>query len=868
MNSEVCILFGELSGLPLEERERYYAAHSTPEETRREVESLLSFGTGPIIEHIVQAAFGAAFQEPLSDGDSCGPFRLLSIIGRGGMGVVYLAERVDGEVRQQVAVKLLRGGFDSTGARQRFLQERQILAHLAHPNIARLIDAGHRSDGYPYLVMEYVDGRPIDEHCRTLPVREKVVLVAALCDAIASAHQSLVVHRDLKPSNILVDRNGNPRVLDFGIAKILDASDSTHTIDRRMTPEYASPEQFTGQPVTTATDIYSLGAVLYKLLSGEPPARSQPLSPGRIGAGIDRDLDAIVMKAIRAEPLERYFTADKLAEDLRAWLDRQPVSARQGERWYHTRRQLRRYWVPLAAGAFAVSGLSLGLVLARTQRNVAQQRFEVARRLANEFLSLDKDIQNLPGSATVRQRIVSTSIQYLEALSKRAGDDWRLKADIAAGYRKAAEAQGIFRGVNLGRPEEARHNLDKAAALLAEVSVSASGDRQVLRDLVDLTELQMRMETSSKNLKTLEAKIHELQDLLARYEPEATSPDDLRFLGKVYESMTFSAKELRGISAPMTFARRAVEFRRKSVEHDHSFDARGGLANALAAYASLLRATGDLSAAVEIFEESLAVMDRMAAENPNHYKVQVNTANTHASLARALGEANGPSLRQTDAAVRHFEESLRIGRRLMVLDPNENQIRYNHAMAAWRLGNALAGRDPRSALERYDEAAVLLRPMALNRPGRDAGLVAALSDSTFVLRAVGRSSEVPQRMEEAGAICEPYRIRNVEVYTDCSESTSRAAAGVALAQRRPLDAVAAHREWLRIAEQDNTLEQAKEDIYNAFVVVDRYRLLRDALRAAGRQAEADQVDQNRQSIVKFWKTRLSGRNDAETILTP
>ena len=149
MNSEVRILFGELSGLPLEERERYYAAHSTPWETRQEVESLLSFGTGPTIEHIVQTAVGVAFQEPLSDGDSCGPFRLLSVIGRGGMGVVYLAERMDGEVRQQVAVKLLRGGFDSTGARQRFLRERQILAHLAHPNIARLIDAGHRSDGYP-----------------------------------------------------------------------------------------------------------------------------------------------------------------------------------------------------------------------------------------------------------------------------------------------------------------------------------------------------------------------------------------------------------------------------------------------------------------------------------------------------------------------------------------------------------------------------------------------------------------------------------------------------------------------------------------------------------------------------------------------
>jgi serine/threonine protein kinase len=328
-------------------------------------------------------------------------------------------------------------------------------------------------------VMEYIDGRPIDEHSHTTSVREKVALIATVCDAIASAHQNLVVHRDLKPSNILVDRNGNPRVLDFGIAKILDESNATQTIERRLTPEYASPEQFLGAPSTTASDIYSLGAVLYKLLAGEPPAREKPLPPSRAGAMVDGDLHTIVMKAIRAEPHERYRTADKFAEDLRAWLDHRPVSARQGERWYRARRQLRRHWALATAGTIAASGLVVGLVVARSERDVAQQRFEVARKLANEFLSLEKDIQNLPGSATVRERMVNTSIRYLEDLSKRAGDDWRLKADIAAGYRKAAEAQGVFRGVNLGHPEEARQSLKQAEALLTEVS-AAPGDRQVL----------------------------------------------------------------------------------------------------------------------------------------------------------------------------------------------------------------------------------------------------------------------------------------------------------------------------------------------------------------------------------------------------
>ena len=171
---------------------------------------------------------------------------------------------------------------------------------LSHPNIARLIDAGHREDGHPYLVMQYIEGQPIDEYSRTIPVREKVALIATVCDAIASAHQNLVVHRDLKPGNILVDENGNPHVLDFGIAKLMDVADSTETIERRLTPEYASPEQIAGVPVTTAADIYSLGAVLYKLVTGEAPERNTASPPSRTSIA-DKDLAAIVLKSIRPE---------------------------------------------------------------------------------------------------------------------------------------------------------------------------------------------------------------------------------------------------------------------------------------------------------------------------------------------------------------------------------------------------------------------------------------------------------------------------------------------------------------------------------------------------------------------------------------
>jgi serine/threonine protein kinase len=868
MNPEVGELFGELLDVPRPERERYYDAHSIPVETRWEVESLLSFDSGKAIQEIVTAAVGLAFQEPVSDGDYCGPFRLLRLIGRGGMGLVYLAERVDGEVRQRVAVKLLRSSLDSAAARQRFLQERQILANLAHPNIARLIDAGHRADGHPYLVMEYIEGQPIDEYSRDLSVRAKVRLMTTVCEAIASAHQKLVVHRDLKPGNIIVDSHGNPRVLDFGIAKLMDESDSTMTLERLLTPEYASPEQMTGAPVTTATDIYSLGAVLYKLLTGEAPARDLPPPPSRKCATVDRDLDAIALKTIRAEPQERYATADKLAEDLRAWLNHRPVAARQAERWYRARRYMRRYWALVAAGAVAAAGLIAGLVAARSERDVAQQRFNEVRQLANEFFAVEKDIQGMPGSTAVRERIVKTSIQYLEGLSKRAGNDWRLKAEIAAGYRKAAEAQGISRGINLGRPVEAQVSLNKAAALLKEVRAVVPEDRAVLHDLIELTELQTRIDYASKNLKALEADLTELQGLLTAYESGAKEePGEWQFVGKIYESMAISARDLGRMELPMRFARRAVELQRKVTEQDKSFAAQHRMSNALNAYAALRYATGDLNGAVETLKQSLVVLEQMAAENPNHYITQLNIANAYSTIGRDLGGQAGPSLRQTEAAVAHLEESLRIGRRLMALDANDRQIRSNHAVTAWHLGDALRETDPRRALASYDEAIGILRTFAGKPYSRDVPLAAALAESTVPMRALGRASQAKLRLKEAAEICVAHQNEPTAVYETCIEITSRVGAGLALAEGRTSDAIAAAREWLKLIENEDTLKQAKEDIYTAYALTRHYRLLRDALTAAGMKAEADQTEVKRTAILAVWKAKLSGPNDAEILLS-
>jgi tRNA A-37 threonylcarbamoyl transferase component Bud32/tetratricopeptide (TPR) repeat protein len=870
MKPEVSDLFGELRDMPREEREQYYTTHAIPGDVRREVESLLSFDHGRHLGAIVQNAVGLVFQEPVPDRGYCGPFRLLRVIGRGGMGVVYLAERADGEVRQQVAVKLLRSSFDSPDARRRFLQERQILANLAHPNLARLIDAGHRTDGQPYLAMEYIAGHPIDDYSRGLAVQEKVALMATLCEAIAYAHRNLVVHRDLKPGNILVDASGNPRVLDFGIAKLIDASEAaatgTMTVERRLTPEYASPEQIRGEPVTTATDIYSLGAVLYKLLTGVAPGRETPLPPGRTCPAARGDLDAIILKALRPEPHGRYATADKLAEDLHAWLERRPVSARYGEPWYRLRRHLRRHWGLAVASAVAASGLIGGLAAARMERDAAQERFQLGRKLANEFFTVEKDVQGLPGSTALRERIVKTSIDYLEALSKRAGSDWRLKAEIAAGYRKAAEAQGISRGVNLGHPAEARESLRKAALLLHDVNEAAPGNRAVLHDRIELVELETRIEYDTKNLKALEAKLKELEALLKRYEAGALDePAEWQFAGRIYESMAVSARELSRLEMPMHFAKRSVELQRKVTAHDRSLAALLRLANALSAYAGLLYATGDLSEAVRAHQESLAVLERITHDHPEHYTTQLNIANTHATMGRILADPLGPSLRQTEAGVQHLEESLRMGRRLTALDPHDTQIRFNHAVAAWRLADVLRSRDPVNALARYDEAIAILRPMGGSRFRRDIPLAATLAESTWALRALGRNPESQRRLDEAASLCSSYR-NNAVIHETCTDFVSRAQAAVLLAGERPLAAAAVHRDWLEHTAGPKQMEDAKEDIHSAYVLATHYALLRDALSAAEKKVEADDAERKRRAVVEIWKAKLTGRNDAESLL--
>lgn len=474
--------------LGLEQRHAFVEAQlALSPQLRAEVESLLSADT-------IEGGQPGFLQSPPSipqentkeksplAGQLVGAWRLLEELGRGGMGVVYLAERADGAYIQRAAVKLLRGAGRQDASRM--ARERQALASLAHPNVARLIDGGTTLNGTPYLVMEYVEGDTIERYVQQhqLSLAQRVVLVKKLCGAVQSAHQQLLIHRDIKPSNILVDKEGEPKLLDFGIARLLEVgknpeavADLTQAGALLFTPRYASPEQVNGMPVSVATDVYGIGALLYELLAGTSPyprmattditnfaAVMRVVSQDPIGSASELaktsqpefsallrgDLDAILAKACAKLPQERYPTVAALADDLARWLEHRPITARAPGWGYLMRKFVSRHPVGSVLSVLSICAIAAGAGGTIIQKNKALVRYEQVREIPTRVITKYYDkIETLAGSLSVRRDMVKDALGFLDDLAKDADYDARLAVDTAAGYRKMGEV--MFNGRNM-----------------------------------------------------------------------------------------------------------------------------------------------------------------------------------------------------------------------------------------------------------------------------------------------------------------------------------------------------------------------------------------------------------------------------------
>jgi non-specific serine/threonine protein kinase/serine/threonine-protein kinase len=678
-------------------------------------------------------------------GTRIGAYELGDAVGQGGMGVVYRAVRADDEYRQVVAIKVIRRGMDTSFGQRRFREERQILATLEHPGIARLLDGGTTDQGLPYLVMEYVEGEPIDGFCnrRRLGVRDRLRLFVKVCAAVHHAHRSLVVHRDLKPGNVLVTSDGVPKLLDFGIARLIRpagepaAVNPTVTMLRMLTPDYASPEQVRGEPVTTATDVYSLGVLLYELLSGQRPYRTTghahevlaaicDQDPERPSASVTRaarsttaetpallrkklagDLDTIVLKALRKAPNERYASVEALADDITRHLDGRPVRARPHTFAYGAGKFVRRNRAAVVAAGLAVAALLGGIAatlrqvrIAEANRARAEKRFDDVRQLANALLfGIHDSVKELPGSTPARELIVSHALKYLDSLSREVGADRELERELASAYERVGDVQGRPSFPNLGDTRGALASYAKALALREAVAARDPGDAEGQRELA----------TTCMRIGAAQNVIGGASEALASYQ---RALDILNRMPGAAAGRDLVVAEIRVGDGLARVGRRA-----ESLAHYRSAVARAealadgapgpqsqrDLGNALQKLGDALALEGDAERSLAIFRRIHALDQVALAANPQSVQARRNLATSHYEIGRML-----LALGHMDAAVEQERAAVAQMEALARADPKNAWAQADVSETTATLGDALAGAGrAREALDAYRRAAAI-----------------------------------------------------------------------------------------------------------------------------------------------------------------
>ena len=494
-------LFAEAVALPLERQPAFLRENCRDPEVRLELESLLAFASRPLagFTEAIQRVAGS-LAAPDFAGLRLGEYRLTGRIGQGGMGAVYRAVRDDDQFQKTVAVKMLRFPDGDPAMLARFRQERQILASLEHPHIARLLDGG--AAPLPYIVMEYVDGLPVTSYCEQekLTVAGRLGLFRKVCDAVSYAHRQLVVHRDIKPGNILVTADGSPKLLDFGVSKLLtpvgmDPATITSTACAAMTPDYASPEQVRGEPVSTLTDVYSLGTVLYELLTGRRPHQLGTRDPFEIAREIcehevesprvNAEIDLVVLKAMHREPARRYQSVEQFSEDIRRYLEGRPIVARPDTLAYRGAKFVRRHRLGVGAAATLFAALVGGISVSTWEARRADTEAAAARAV-NEFLQSDLLAQAGASAQSGPDTKPDPDLKVRTALDRAAGH-------VGAKFAKQPLVEASIRQTlgdayeDLGLYPEAQQHMERALELRRRARGEA--DRDTLKSMHNLARL-------------------------------------------------------------------------------------------------------------------------------------------------------------------------------------------------------------------------------------------------------------------------------------------------------------------------------------------------------------------------------------------
>jgi tetratricopeptide (TPR) repeat protein/tRNA A-37 threonylcarbamoyl transferase component Bud32 len=744
-----------------------------------------------------------------------GAYEILREIGSGGMSTVYLATRADDQYRKQVAVKMIHRALAKDSTLERFLQERQILANLDHPYVARLIDGGAASDGRPYLILEYVEGEPITTYCvrNKLGINDRCRLFVRVCEAIAYAHQNLIIHRDLKPGNILVSTDGIPKLLDFGIAKLMDEQDTTRDPITRaatslMTPEYASPEQVRGQPATTATDVYSLGAVLFEILSGE---RAQPVGsasptemvrvicerevtkPSRVSKErISTDLDNIVLKAMEKDPRRRYGSVEQMADDIHRYLDNLPVKARGNSPLYVMRKFMVRHWIPAAAMIVTIAALAGGTVMARReaaeavrqrdraeaervraehaaneaqqqrqnaqlsaaeanqQRERASKRFEQLRTLIHRFLfEIDEAVMDLPGTSSARRLVAKTALEYLDGMSKENAGEPALRRDLAVAYERVADLQGSSTRASLGDREGALATYAKALALRRSGPLNSA---QARRELILLYE----------NIGMLEGRANRADAVRTFKEGMKLASGQWKddpLVSRAYAAILYqsghhaanSQEALRSFSEAEKIYTRLID-----QNHNEPTDTRVALALTQMQLGQHLVRGGDFAKGIPTLHRSVATLDEQVRQDEVNTRYRRNLGVAMNVLGSAYLDRTGGTHRNFDQALHFMNRSRQLFEKMAAEDPANRTVEMDLIRATANVGRAHSGFDKwEEATRYYSEALAKLEPLIRLNPNNrtmldeSAGYLMEIGTADFRL---GNLDQADVRCRRAGEI--------------------------------------------------------------------------------------------------------------------
>jgi tetratricopeptide (TPR) repeat protein/tRNA A-37 threonylcarbamoyl transferase component Bud32 len=724
---------------------------------RREVEALLAAHetAGGFIETPIATLDDRLFEDDEDDrliGQVIGHWEILKRIGSGGMGAVYLARRADRQYEQQVAIKLIKRGMDTEAVLRRFRNERQILAGFDHPNIARLLDGDTTEDGLPYFVMEYVEGEPIDEYCneRSLNVTQRLQLFRQVCAAVSYAHRRAVIHRDLKPSNILVGSDGVPKLLDFGIARLLQAGDAaespaTMLEQRVMTPEYASPEHLRGEPVTTASDVYSLGVVLYRLLTGQRPygmkaqsveemaravGQTEPQRPSAVtdatsGRRLRGDLDNIVLMALRREPERRYPSVEQFSEDIQRHLEARPVRARRDTVVYRAGKFVRRNTAMSVAAALVVLSLVGGIVMttwqaerAREQEAIAiaekaraERRFNEVRQLARSVLFDYHDaIKDLSGATAIRERLVKDGLAYLDSLAREASGDPELQRELAAAYDRVGDVRGeIYSAANLGDYAGAMDSYVKALHIREALVAAAPADSQNRRDLAaSYHKVGAQLLETTESARAMEYLRKELAILEQLAAGQSENREIRQDLGAAYNMFGLALEGSGDPESAQESHRKALAVREALVAADPgNLKLQRSVVISDINLGRALALSGDFQAGLARNRKALAICETLVAENPRSADFRRLLANTWQNDGdyREI-------IHDVDGALQSFRKKLTFDEQALAEDPRNAVAHSDIAYTYHRLGDlqAQSGRHGR-ALSYYRKALVELEKL-------------------------------------------------------------------------------------------------------------------------------------------------------------